>query len=658
MRKKLSLALSIMMIVSSTLTAFGADTSLVPFLPGEINGKAIALDLYDISDAETQDKSSSSKASAATIVTPKTDYQIEALVQSYVKSDGEFELNENSRFYIDSVNPPSNKLYSTVRLIDAAFASKGLPSETALPVVYGSSKYAKPGDIVITNGVDKSHFQDYAVPEESYLLSVSDKVEIMACDTDGIYYGLITLLEMALSNGIKDDTIKIPGCEINDGPDLKERTLFIDCARKYFSPEWIKNLIRRASMQRYNAIEIHFSEAEGTRFESAAFPWLTKNNKALTRVEMTEIIELAKTYHMDVIPSMDIPGHTEYIVKEYKKYVKAHPDWSFTCDDVVYDKSIKGFGSIANHYSYNGETKKEDYIGIDVTKKHAVAFINALVDDYAEYFRSQGCDRINICGDELLGWYSFTLGGKQFGYENRWESLEHWDEYAKKTLGIKNGSASDTFVNYLNTVASRLEEKGYRVRVFNDEINLNKNQHVKLNSSIELNYWTGLPASPKTYVKEGHYMYNDVSHWNFYVVKNKGGGDIMTTDFSSVNPENIYKNWNPRSFSSKKDKVKTIPDAQFGGSYFHIWCDHPDFKSDQTIWDETNKLTWTNSCKMWNPEITDSLKYKRFGRFVSAMGSFPGYTGNPNEAATLAEPAKLSSGTNWWQKMLTLIGIY
>ena len=646
------------MIASSVVTAFGADTSLVPFLPGEINGKALALDLYNSKDAETQDNSSSSKTPAATIETAKTDYPIEALVQNYVRSNGTFELSENSRFYIDSVNPPSNELYSTVRLIDAAFASKLLPSEKPLPVVYGSIKFSKPGDIVITNGVDEKHFQDYAVPEESYLLTISDRAEIMACNSDGIYYGLITLMEMALFNGVKNNTIKIPACEINDGPDLKERTIFLDCARKYFDPEWIKNLIRRASMQRYNAIEVHFSEAEGLRLESNVFPWLTKNNKALTRDEMTEIIELAKTYHMDVIPSLDIPGHTEYIVKEYKKYVKSHPDWSFSYGDDVYDKTIKGFGTIANHYSYNGKIQKEDYIGIDVTKKHAVAFIDAMVDDYAEYFREHGCDRINICGDELLGWYNFTLGGKEFGYSNRWEALEHWDEYAKQILKIKNGSASDTFVSYLNTVATRLEELGYRVRVFNDEINLNKNQHVKLNSSVELNYWTGLPAAPKTYAKEGHYMYNDVSHWNFYVVKNRDGKDIMNVDFSSVNPKNIYNNWNPRSLSSKKDKVKTIPDEQFGGGYFHIWCDHPNYKTAQKIWDETNKLTWTNSCKMWNPEITDLLKYNRFKGFIEAMGSFPGYTGNASEAAKLIEPTKLASGINWWQKVLTRLGLY
>lgn len=606
MKKSLVLTLSIIMIASSAVTAFGADPSLVPYLPGEINGKALALDLYNFDDnADAIDGQNNQSPvivpDNATIET-KTDNPIEALVQNYVKTEGEFTLTENSRIYIDSLMKPSADLYQTAETMS-----------NGLKIVHGPRIFARKGDIIISCKAKSQSFEEFANPEESYELYVGDRISLYACHPDGIFYGLVTLKEMMV------DGTTIPCCNIKDGPDLKERTIFLDCARKYFDPEWIKELIHRSAMQRYNALELHFSEAEGTRVESEVFPWLTAGNKFLTREEVKEIVAEAHKYHMDVIPSMDLPGHTQYIVQRYAKYVKKHPDWSFDYNGITYDKSVAGFGSIANHYTFNGETKDADYIGIDVTQPHAVAFIDALVDDYATFFKELGSDRFNISGDELLGWYNFTLGGRAFNYENRWESLEHWDNYARTNLGVKKGSASDTFIDYLNTLGGRLEEMGYRVRVFNDEINLNKNQHIKLKPSIELNYWTGLPGSPKSYAKDGHYMYNDVSHWNFYVVKLMRGADIMTNDFASVNPKNIYKNWNPRSLSSKKNKVKTIPEEQFGGSYFHIWCDHPDYKDAASIWSETHDLTWCNGTKMWNPEITDSLKYDNFKKFIAKM---------------------------------------
>lgn len=614
MKRALTIALSIGMIVSATAgSVWAATDSAAPILPGDINGKALALDLYDLDGGQTD--SSSADIPAAATVSPKTDNPVEALVQKYVDEEGVCEITPDSRIYIDSLVRPASRIMETAEVIAEEYAKRGFPSDEKLAVVYGPKLFSREGDIIVSPRADEATFSEYAVPEESYEMHIGDRVFINACDTDGIFYGLVTLMEL----GIENENGAVPCCTIMDGPDLKERTLFLDCARKYFDADWIKQLISRSAVQRYNAIELHFSEAEGTRVESAAFPWLTSGNKALTRDEVREIVRYAKAYHMDVIPSVDIPGHTQYIVQRYAAYVKKHPDWSFEYDGKTYNRKTKGFGSIANHYTFNGETKDADYIGIDLTQEHAVAFIDALLDDYASFFKELGCDRINISGDELLGWYNFSLGGRYFNYENRWEALQHWDEYAKKTLGIKNGSASDTFLNYLNTVGARLGEMGYRVRVFNDEINLNKNQHIKLDPSIELNYWTGLPGSPMSYAEEGHYMFNDVSAWNFYVVKFKGGGDIMTTDFKSVNTKNIYNNWNPRSLSSKKDKVKMIPDDQFGGGYFHIWCDHPDMKDAATIYNETNELTWTNSSKMWNPEITDSLKYKKFMKFIRKM---------------------------------------
>lgn len=608
MKRTLAITLSICLtLTASAVSVSAASASAVPILPGGINGKALALDLYNLDNKEPEQ--------AETPIANFTDNPVEAIVQEYQQLEGQCAITENSRFYIDSIAKPSKEIYDTVELIAEEYAAYGFPSNKKLKVTYGPRFFSRKGDILINTHATEETFVDRAVPAESYEMYVGDRALIYACDADGLFYGLVTLMELGIDNGSGN----LPCCAIKDGPDLKERTLFLDCARKYFDKEWIKDLIRRSAIQRYNAIELHFSEAEGTRIESAAFPWLTSGNKALTREEVKEIVEYANSYHMDVIPSLDIPGHTQYIVKRYASYVEKHPSWSFEYDGKIYDRKTKGFGSIANHYSYNGETKDADYIGIDLTKEHAVAFIDAMLDDYANLFKELGCDRINISGDELLGWYNFYLGGRNFNYENRWEALEHWDKYAEKKLGIKNGSASDTFINYLNTVGLRIQDMGYRVRVFNDEINLNKNQHIKLDPSIELNYWTGLPGSPMSYAEDGHYMYNDVSHWNFYVVKMMRGADIMTNDFASVNTKNIYNNWNPRSLSSKKNKVKMIPDDQFGGGYFHIWCDHPDMKDAKTIRNETRKLTWCNSTKMWNPEITDSLKYKNFMKFVEKM---------------------------------------
>jgi hexosaminidase len=328
-------------------------------------------------------------------------------------------------------------------------------------------------------------------------------------------------------------------------------------------------------MQRYNTIILHFSEAEGLRLDSEVFPWLTDNIKSMSREDAEEIVRFARRYHMEVIPSIDVPGHNRFMVSRYAQYVSKHPDFSFTYGGRTYDRSIKGFNSIANHYSRDGVTRKVTDIGIDITRAHAVAFADALIDDYAKFFYSLGCRQFDICGDEVMGWSNFMLGDNEVSYEDRWLFLEHWSRYARKSLGIRKGSASDTFISYLNSVTGRLEKMGYTCRVFNDEIDINSDQHVELRKSVGITCWDLKDNGAEHYAKKGHIVYNGVMQWSYYVVRKQNGRDIMKHRYKSVNPRNIYENWDPRSFSATANKVRRIDDALLGGACFFIWCDDP-----------------------------------------------------------------------------------
>lgn len=626
----------------------------------------LSTDLVGSGAAESQGSSDKkSRDAAEALLEAGHDTFAEALAQEYRPMDGTCILSEDSRFYIVSEDVPDEELVYTVRMMDVQFAGYGILSDTPLPVVYGPAEFARKGDIVIDLVTEEDFLPGIqtADMEQTYRLDIDDTAAVEACATDGIWYGLLELMEIALEKQ-SEDAVILDKCSIRDGPDLKERALMLDCGRKYYSKEWIKNLIRRASMQRYNALILHFAEAEGIRFDSEVFPWLTEDIKSLTTDEMKDIVDTAHRYHIEIIPSFDTPGHNTFMVDRYAEYVKANPDFSFTLDGKTYDRSVKGFGSIANHYSHAGETEKADYIGIDLTKEHAVAFTNALIEGYADYFRELGCSKMDIGSDELLGWYTFELGGKMFGYDNRWGALEHWAEYARDTLGIEKGSASDVLISYINDLAGRLEKKGYTCRVFNDEIDINPNQHVDLKKSIEITYWFDADNTAGHFAKKGHTMHNFMESWCFYVLRKYKGKDIMKGKYSSVNARNIFENWDPRSFARKAGRKMTVPEKQLGGGYFAIWCDHPDYKSAETVWEETELRTWANASRMWNCEVNsrssgirDAVSYEDMKEFALRAGSFPGYTGDPGRAARLPRAPGLAEGTTKWQRLLGKFGI-
>ena len=84
----------------------------------------------------------------------------------------------------------------------------------------------------------------------------------------------------------------------------------------------------------------------------------------------------------------------------------------FTYDGKTYDSSIRDSAPSPITTRMAGRQRKRDYIGIDLTKEHAVAFTNALIDGYADFFANLGCTKFDIGSDELLGWYTFELGGE------------------------------------------------------------------------------------------------------------------------------------------------------------------------------------------------------------------------------------------------------
>lgn len=557
--------------------------------------------------------------------TPSTAKALASIVQSYTPKDGEFKLTKESRFYIVSTTKPSSELCKTVKLLNSEFAAKKAPTSTPLDIVYGSESNSQKGDIVIKIVPDTYKSQQYK-------LIIDDTVKVLASDVDGIFYGLRTLLKYRITTG--SNTLE--GALIKDKPDIDERVIHLDCARKYFSPAWIKNFIKKSSWQGYNAIEIHFSEDQGMRLESKQYPWLAGSNNdskgTYTQDQMAAICDVAKKYHMEVIPSFDSPGHMNYIVRRYKSYVDSHPDFKFTYKGKTYSKKNPGFGNISNYFKYNGDCSSRNYLGINLASSTAKAFTGSLIDEYAKFFKEQGCTKFNIGGDELLGWDTFYLGGRYFGQNDKWNALQHWDNYAKKTLKIEKGNAMDTFISYMNGTATRLEKMGYKCRMWSDEV-YRKPQHVKLKRSIDIVYWSNNYTPLSKLEKKNFRFYNALSLWTYYVTK---------PCYSHVVGEKIYKSWKPKNFASPGHKYHDVDSDQYLGAYFCIWCDYATINTTKEVWSDLNRRTWSSSVKMWNTQVcTDksgrgkALSYDSYKAYCDKIGTFPGYSGSSTRASKL-----------------------
>ena len=554
------------------------------------------------------------------------------LYDQFSPNTADFAITENSKIFIvtdSEANKPADKIIETAQLAQRQFAADGYDMQ----VVWGLEEYATKGDIIIYTGSAYSTNGD-----EGYTLEVTDRAKLQSTDEDGLLYGMNTLqkhFRAAGKNAIK-------GFTIVDAPDTKERALHLDCARKYLTPEAIKNYIAEISWQGYNAIELHMSEDGGMRMDfwgdtslsevpgmtGNDFSWVCGSNPApwvftqfrddngkvndkgkyLTTEEVIEICETAKEYNIEIIPSFDTPAHVGYMTELYYNTVKANsnsPIRNFTYKGTNYTLPAQ-----INYRTYTGSSDDiYDFAVLDLSNDAVKNFAYALYTDIAAFFKY------------YAGSTDFNIGA---------------DEVALRKTVDKYGNPADVwqyndFVNYVNTVNSVLKNVkgddgvGYTTRMYNDFVyNTNYTSATTgIDQDIEIVYWDApsITTSDTTeYVRRASFFYNTqnrvvysgVQNWTYYVLRiapdyydkytgvqtNAGHQDARDPKntqwtFYRAQEDTIYNEWNSYKFSEYTTTIsgykhghytETYSGDNLGGAYFMIWNDFAGLNTEVEVW--------------------------------------------------------------------------
>lgn len=568
------------------------------------------------------------------------------MLDSFTELDGTFTLSANSRFFIVSDGTPDEAVLAVVKLAAAQFAADGTPSEAPLPVIWGEASLSRAGDLLVV--VDP----DYA--EDEYSLSVQSTVVVTASNNRGVLYGLNTLLKYIRMEG--NSTLSC--FTLRNAPDTEDRIFMLDCARKYLTKDWICNLIREISWMGYNTLELHFTEDGGMRldiwdenyFTSANgndFSWLIGSRPAywveiddpdqgkfLTAAELVEILQTAKLYGIDVIPAFDTPGHSEYMCRTYESYVSQNGNFTFNYGGKTYSSED---APIIHYYTGNVNRK---YSTVNLSNDTARAFVCALIEDYADFFKQYaGSTDFNLGADEVIlssGSTTYAVG---------------WADYAEEHgLG---SSAYDTFVDFINQLYALIINKGYTgVRAYNDFFERNDmGATQKLDPNIEIVFWTTNSTTPTAaeFAEAGRTVYTGIETYCYYVLRTEGGNDARDDSynnfqFNKATAKNIWQKWDPTLVSKLNynsswvldlSTTQVHLDARYvKGAYYMFWGDYAGLNTEAQVWNGVDssgtwnliERMWSNINKMWNLDADSALSYTRSQTVRKAIGDFPGLT--------------------------------
>ena len=209
-----------------------------------------------------------------------------------------------------------------------------------------------------------------SLPAEGYQLKVTkEKISISASQGAGFFYALQTLKQLLPRNvmaGVKNPSIEswsIPCVEIEDAPRFGWRGFMLDEGRHIFGKEAVKRVIDVMAAYKMNRFHWHLTEDQGWRIEIKKYPKLTeigawRESRGLghgnvkpdteyyggfyTQKDIKEIVEYARVRFIEIVPEIDIPGHSQAAIAAYPEILACDPEkshevwlWQGVSDDVI-----------------------------------------------------------------------------------------------------------------------------------------------------------------------------------------------------------------------------------------------------------------------------------------------------------------------------------
>src|SRR5688572_3947951 len=183
-----------------------------------------------------------------------------------------------------------------------------------------ANKGQSTGSITLTRkGADKR------LGKDGYQLSVSEgKIQIVAADAAGIFYGTQTLRQLIESDG---SGFKIPGVKIRDWPTIKERAIHYDTKHHQDKKEYVESFIRDLAHYKINKLVWEWED----KLTYTSHPEIGAPG-AFTIMEMQHFTQYAKRYHIELVPLVQGLGHVSFLLK-WPQYASlreiASSNWEF-----------------------------------------------------------------------------------------------------------------------------------------------------------------------------------------------------------------------------------------------------------------------------------------------------------------------------------------
>jgi len=287
---------------------------------------------------------------------------------------------------------------------------------------------------------------------EEYVLTINlDEINIESSTETGAIYGIQSLKQLMNLN-LKNGVVKLQNQVIKDSPRFKYRGMHLDVGRHMYPVDFIKKYIDGLAMLKFNNFHWHLTEDQGWRIEIEKYPELnnvgsfrdstlighysdkpwqfdkTRYGGFYTKKEVKEVVKYAEERGINVIPEIEMPGHSQAAVSSYPEFgctgeqVGVAPLWGVFKE--IYCSKDETFDFLEDIIDEVVELFPGKYIhigGDEAPKTNWKACGNCqdvinregLKDEHElqSYFITRMEKYINSKGKQIIGWDEILEGG-------------------------------------------------------------------------------------------------------------------------------------------------------------------------------------------------------------------------------------------------------
>lgn len=303
---------------------------------------------------------------------------------------------------------------------------------------------------------------DVTLKSEAYKLEITiKKITIRASDLQGFYYALQSIRQL-LPSAIESEQVTenvdwtVPALTITDQPRFGYRGLLVDVAR-FFSPkENLLRIIDCMAMLKLNKLHLHLVDDNGWRIEIKKYPLLTEIGSCrvdrpgktfperrnprqgeptvekgfYTQNEIREIVRYAQERHIEVIPEIEMPAHSNAALAAYPllscpvvdKFIGVLPGLGGNHADVIFcagndsvftflqdilDEVLELFPSKYIHLG-GDEARKTHWEECPLCQTRMKAESLENTEELQGYFMARVARYVQNKGREVIGWDELT----------------------------------------------------------------------------------------------------------------------------------------------------------------------------------------------------------------------------------------------------------